>query len=248
MQKHTYEVHLLSHANPEDKADLLWVWENNLYEKEQAEHRWAWFAENPILVQHYLLKVDGATEGSVTVVPKTFSIGAGLFQVGGLLTDMSVNEKHRNMKAAMVLLKQSTEEALGLGCNFLFGTPSTNSYPIFKRKFNKLADYKKYVKILNYQPILKQRMGAEPLATILAPVVNKTIATVDLLRAWYVGYNPNRDSLSAAETYRSGIFDFYTEDRAWTNIADTNTFIGDRSGNRLRWRYWGVYQYTSWTC
>jgi len=245
MKKPEYEVILLSKSRPEDKEDVLRVWENNLYTKEEAEQRWDWFFTNPITALHFLLKVDGVTEGSVSVVLKSFCKEKH-YETAGLLTDMSVNKEHRGMKPAMLLLKDATQGTLNLGCSFLYGTPSTNSYPIFKRKFKKLADYKKYVKVLKSHSTLVNRMPAV-IADFVAPLVDKGLAIVDWFRYMKNGYNPNQDALRAFVTsYSHKSYPFECDQPWWDTASKLSLLIGDRTPYRAKWRYTDIDDKGTW--
>lgn len=214
-------------ATQDDRDVIVRLLCNNLYNGDKAKGRVNWVMSGPIGGRIYLVSTeDGQDIGTVSIILKEFYV-CGNVRVGGKLTDMCVDEGFRTLKPALTLLTAAVKDALQF-CDFLYATPSTNSYPIFKRKFKKFADYEKYVKILKVNTFIRKKIKHTTLTWLISPILNGILSLSRL---------PEKIKRRKFDT-----LNYYTQDRevlvsTYMESSDTHAIVAVKNKKYVDWRY-----------
>jgi len=174
-----------------------------------------------------LVHADGQPElqGTLGVHPRTFHLGSRTRRAAGL-ADFAVNEEHRSLGPAMMLLR-GAERAGASQFDLIYGIPNARAAPVFAAAgFKRVGSMRRYALLLTSRERLAKRVP-DALALCLAPVVDRILDLLD----WTRNLRAAGALHCRAEDWSSKAFD-----EIWQRKSSA-LLLSERSGRMLQWRF-----------
>lgn len=143
-----------------DRLSILGLWEEGLGDLHACSTKYSWFyIDNPVSRgKIYLLKKgeEKIIVGVQGLSPREWYFGGNKEKIG-LFADFVVDQNHRTLGPALILMKGVVEQG-NKDYSLMYGFPNRKAEPVLKRAgYKKLGDIVRYVKILHSFRYLSER-------------------------------------------------------------------------------------------
>ena len=225
----TYVANMVE--NDADKASLMQFWER---ETNWSQKRFEWFyGENGYGLAGtgtLSVKGDDAVIGCSSYFVRQFYVGDEQV-VGGINCDILVDQKHRTLGPALMLIKNLINVYSQRGLGFLLAFPNHKSRPVFMRcGYKEIGKSYRWSKPLNFEAKLKGRFRSKVLVKILTLILNPA---AKIISAEFVHkYFSLRNKCKLKSINLSDMLD----KPDISKVAGINCY-GGRLGGYVAWRY-----------
>jgi hypothetical protein len=194
-------------------------------------HRWKCLL-NPAATGYIWLAKDGTKiVATASMTPKKMFIH-GQETLAAETGDTFTLPDYHGKGIFTSLVKNTTDEAMRTGIQFIYGLPNTNSLPGYLQKlaYGQLQAPQLYYlgKPLNIRKILQKKFNNRFLSSVLAPFFKAAFKCASWLATMRVG---NDIIVSAVETFPDDI------DQLWAHVSPRYDIMVKRDKNYLDWRY-----------
>lgn len=174
----------------------------------------------------YLLSANEKIVGVKGIIPRDYYV-YGKSKSFGLFCDFTVAKKHRSLGPSIKLLSETVNLAND-HYDLLYGFPNKKAEVIFKRVgYEKLPNISRYVKIINYDPYLKNKVKW-PFTYILTKLLNLGV----IIKSSFL-------QLKFCNLYTSETTNIFKNDIdiLWEKCEKSKLIMSVRNKEWLKWRF-----------
>lgn len=210
------------------KQKILQMWEENLPGTPPERFEWMNYG-NPAGNAIWLLAFQGQSNnlvGTTSVMPKRFC-RRGKTIKAGIVGDIMVRSKYRNLGIGLQLQKTATKVAPDFGFEFLYVVPNENSKKLVQKAgFKKLDSLCTLVRPITLSYYM-EKYTTRGLSRFLCPLVSYALKSISRETA-----NPD----NATFENRPSVDE--TLDLVWENaVKSKSSLLSDHASAYLKWRY-----------
>jgi hypothetical protein len=230
--KFTEGLYHIVQGDANDHADaILNLWRAGLGQNGVPQGKFSWYYQgNPAGAPSViLLKHDQFADhvGVAAIAKRPLSV-FGKSMVAGEMVDFVVNQEHRSLFPAMMLMRAVHDQGLH-SYGFVYGLPNSKSQAVVKRAgYTRLGDMQRYARVLRSTDYLRQRLPAalQWVASLVGPIAD------NVRRA--------QTALTGSRRRFRGEWVDAPDDRfdaIWQSFSRTHLIAGQRDQTFLRWRF-----------
>lgn len=217
--------------NAHDKAILSEFWKK---ETNWTSDRFDWFYRDNgygISQTTMLSLADGdGIVGCSSFFVRSFNVG-GLSLLGAVNCDILVNQNHRTLGPALMLIKNLLQSYPGSNVKFLMAFPNRKSKPVFMRcGYKELGKSYRWSKVLRFEKKLEDKVGVKLVAKMVGFVID---SMVKLLSKEFL----HKFKLPSDRCYLIPATVDEWQEKGEADVHADVSIYGRRAGDYLKWRY-----------